>query len=106
MHNMNQKNSINDWELYHKIKGETSPIVKEIKPQKKPYIGVLWGKFCIFGQKLIKKPIFSTLFSMNVILLVSYFNCILNGEHIDLFKWVTTTSFLVFFGYLTFFDKN
>jgi hypothetical protein len=37
---------------------------------------------------------------------LEYGRCSYFGESIDLFRWVTTSSFLVFFGYMTFFDKN
>ena len=103
---MNQKKSIHDWELYHKLKGNKPSIKKEFVTYKKPILGIFWDFLCKIGQRLIKKPIFSLLLTMNVILLGSYFNCMSNGEHIEMFRWVTTTSFMVFFGYFTFFDKN
>lgn len=103
---MKKNNSINNWELYQKIKKPKITYTKEFKGYRKPFLGRILDKICIFGQKLIKKPIFSILLLLNVILLLEYGRCTYFGDHIELFRWVTTGSFLVFFGYLTFFDKN
>jgi len=103
---MKKNNSINNWELYQKIKGSKITYQKEFYGYRKPLLGRIFDKICIFGQKLKKKPIFSILFLLNLILLLEYGRCSFFGEQIDLFRWVTTGSFLVFFGYLTFFDKN
>jgi hypothetical protein len=103
---MKKNHSIHNWELYHKIKGNKISYQKEFMSYKKPFLGRILDKICVFGQKLIKKPIFSILFLLNLTLLLEYGRCSYFGDHIDLFRWVTTGSFLVFFGYLTFFDKN
>ena len=98
--------SIINWEVYQKLKNSKFKIEKDIKTYKKPILGQILDKLCFFGQKLIKKPIFSLLFLLNLLLLVEYFRCTFLSEQIDMFKWVTTTSFLIFYGYLAFFNKN
>lgn len=103
---MEKKSSIINWELYSKIKKPKLKLEKEFKVYKKPLLGRFLDKMCDLGQKLIKKPIFFILFVMNLILLGEYFRCTLSGEQIESFRWVTTTSFLFFFGYLTFLNKN
>jgi hypothetical protein len=103
---MERKKSIINWEVHQKLKSNKISIQKDIKTYKKPILGQIWDKICIFGQKIRKKPIFSALFIANLILVLEYGRCSYFGESIDLFRWVTTSSFLVFFGYMTFFDKN
>jgi hypothetical protein len=98
--------SIINWEVYQKLKKGNQKIENKIKTYKKPVLGRIFDKICVFGQKLIKKPIFSLLFLMNLTLIVEYFRCTYLGEGVEMFRWVTTTSFLVFFGYLAFFNKN
>jgi hypothetical protein len=103
---MDKKKSIINWEVYQKLKNGKIDIQKDLKTYKKPLLGQVWDKICVFGQKIRKKPIFSVLFIANLILVLEYGRCSYFGESIDLFRWVTTSSFLVFFGYMTFFDKN
>jgi len=103
---MEKKSSIINWELYSKIKKPKFKLEKEFKVYRKPLLGRFFDKICFYGQKLIKKPIFSILFLLNLILLGEYFRCTFLGEQIESFRWITTISFLFFFGYLTFFKRN
>lgn len=103
---MKKNESIHNWELYQKLKGNKIVYQKEFVKYKKPFLGRIWDKTCVFGQKLIKKPIFSILLLLNAVLLLEYTRCTFFGDHIELFRWITTGSFFIFFGYLTFFDKN
>jgi hypothetical protein len=103
---MERNKSIINWEVHQKLKSNKILIQKDIKTYKKPILGQIWDKICVFSQKIRKKPIFSVLFTLNFVLILEYGRCTYFGESIDLFRWVTTSSFLIFFGYMTFFDKN
>ena len=103
---MKSNQSIYNWEVYQKMKGNQNKIKKSFKPYKKPILGQILDKLCVFGQKLIKRPIFFILTLLNFIILVKYIVALLNSDPIELHRWVTTVSFVVFFGYLTFFYKN
>jgi len=103
---MKSNQSIYNWEVHQKMRGDKLKIKKNFKPYKKPILGQIWDKLCIFGQKLIKRPIFFILTIVNLVILVKYIVGLLNSETVDIHRWVTTISFVVFFGYFTFFYKN
>ena len=103
---MKPNKSIINWEVYQKLKSNKISIHKYTKTYKTPIFGRILEKICFFGKKIRKKPIFSVLLISNLVLLLEYGRCIYFEYPIDLFRWVTTSSFLVFFGYMTFFDKN
>jgi hypothetical protein len=103
---MEHNKSIINWEVHQKLKSNKISIQKDIKTYKKPILGQIWDKICVFIQKIRKKPIFSVLFTLNFVLILEYGYCTYFGESIEVFEWVTTSSFLIFFGYMTFFDKN
>lgn len=103
---MEEKKSIINWEVYSRLKKNPHIIKKDLRFYRKPLLGRILDNIRFFGKKMWKKPVFSILFLLNLTLLLEYGRCSYFGDHIDLFRWVTTGSFLVFFGYLTFFDKN
>lgn len=103
---MKENKSIINWEVYQKMKKPNMKIHTEIKPYKKPILGRILDKICIFGQKLWKKPFFSILFLSNFLLLLKYVDCTVSGEQIQMFRWITTSTFFVLFGILIFFDRN
>lgn len=103
---MKTNKSIYNWEVYQKMRGDKPKIKKNFKTYKKPILGRMWDKLCVFGQKLIKRPIFFVLTIVNLVILAKYIVGLINSETVDMYRWVTTISFVVFFGYFTFYYKN
>jgi hypothetical protein len=103
---MEEKKSIINWEVYSRLKKPTPIIQKEFKFYRKPLLGRILDKIRVFGQKLRKKPLFSALFFGNLLVLLKYVDCTLSGEQIELFRWMTTSTFFLLFGVFIFFDKN
>ena len=103
---MEEKKSIINWEVYQRLKKPMPIIKKEMKFYRKPILGRILDKILFFGQKLLKKPFFSVLFLANFLLLLKYVDCTVSGEQVELFRWVTTSTFFVLFGVSIFFDKN
>lgn len=99
---MEEKKSIINWEIYQRLKKPTPIIKREIGFCRKPIL----DKILFFGLKLRKKPLFSVLFLANFLLLLKYLDCTVSGEQVELFRWVTTSTFFVLFGVSIFFDKN
>ena len=103
---MEEKKSIINWEVYQRLKKPMPIIKKEMKFYSKPILGRILDKILFFGRKLRKKPFFSVLFLANFLLLLKYVDYTVSGEQVELFRWVTTSTFFVIFGVFIFFDKN
>jgi hypothetical protein len=103
---MKENKSIINWEVYSRLKKPTPIIQKELKFYRKPLLGRILDKIRVFVKKMWKKPFFSVLFLGNFLLLLKYVDCTVSGEHVELFRWVTTSTFFVLFGVSIFFDKN
>ena len=103
---MEEKKSIINWEVYSKLKKNPPIIKKEIRFYRKPLLGRILDNIRIFGKKMWKKPVFSVLFFGNFLLLLKYVDCAVSSDNIELFRWVTTSTFFVLFGVSIFFDKN
>ncbi len=103
---MEEKKSIINWEVYSRLKKPTPIIQKEVKYYRKPLLGRILDKIRVFGKKIWKKPLFSVLFFGNLLVLLKYVDCTLSGEQIELFRWMTTSTFFLLFGVFIFFDKN
>jgi hypothetical protein len=103
---MEEKKSIINWEVYQRLKKPVPIIKKEIKFYRKPILGRILDKILFFSRKLREKPFFSVLFLANLLLLLKYVDCTVSGEQVELFRWVTTSTFFLLFGVSIFFYKN
>jgi hypothetical protein len=103
---MEEKKSIINWEVYSRLKKNPPIIKKDLRFYRKPLLGRILDNIRFFGKKMWKKPVFSVLFFANFLILLKYIDCTVSSDPIELFRWVTTSSFFVLFGVSIFFDKN